>query len=176
MQKKTMNGYDETKKMLNILRGFNTTKSKSIREQVEMGDLQRQDDPTVSDKPLKDDITVINDVDIKMLSTDDMDMELLDDQKNTISTMIDSFREQVSQIANLEPGFTLSQTQIRLDGVLPDEDINFVLIAGEESGLYINADMLKIDEQTLIILQKLQKFEMAFKDGFDPIIRQRQNN
>jgi hypothetical protein len=82
----------------------------------------------------------------------------------------------VSQIANFEPGFTLTQTQIRLDGSLPDEDINFVLIAGEESGLYINADMLKLEENTLMVLQRLQKFEMSFKDGLDPIIRQRQNN
>jgi hypothetical protein len=176
MQKKTMNGYDETKKMLNILRSFNITKSKSIQEQVDLEEPQRQDDPRVSDKPVKDDITVINDVDVKMLSTDEMDMELLDDQKNTISTIIDSFREQVSQITNLEPGFTLSNNQVRLDGSLPDEDINFVLIAGEESGLYINADMLKLEEDTLIVLQKLQKFEMVFKDGLEPIIRQRQNN
>lgn len=170
MQKKRMNGYDETKKMLNILRSFNTSSSRSINEQVETETQQ------VSDKPVQDDITVINDVDVKMLSTDQMDMELLDDQKTTISTIIDSFREQVSQIANLDPGFTLTQTQIRLDGSLPDEDINFVLIAGEESGLYINADMLKLEENTLIVLQKLQKFEMSFKDGLDPIIRQRQNN
>jgi hypothetical protein len=176
MQKKTMNGYDETKKMLNILRGFNTTKSKSIHEQVDLEQPQRQDDPRVSDKPVKDDITVINDVDVKMLSTDEMDMELLDEQKNQISTIIDSFREQVSQISNLEPGFTLSKSQVRLDGSLPDEDINFVLIAGEESGLYINADMLKLEEDTLIVLQKLQKFEMVFKDGLEPIIRQRQYN
>lgn len=165
-----MNGYDETKKMLNILRNFNTSSSRSINEQVET------DTQQVSDKPVQDDITVINDVDVKMLSTDQMDMELLDDQKTSISTIIDSFRDQVSQIANFEPGFTLTQTQIRLDGSLPDEDINFVLIAGEESGLYINADMLKLEENTLMVLQRLQKFEMSFKDGLDPIIRQRQNN
>jgi hypothetical protein len=170
MQKKRMNGYDETKKMLNILRNFNTSSSRSINEQVET------DTQQVSDKPVQDDITVINDVDVKMLSTDQMDMELLDDQKTSISTIIDSFRDQVSQIANFEPGFTLTQTQIRLDGSLPDEDINFVLIAGEESGLYINADMLKLEENTLMVLQRLQKFEMSFKDGLDPIIRQRQNN
>lgn len=167
-----MNGYDETKKMLNILRSFNTSSSRSINEQVET-DTQTQQ---VSDKPVQDDITVINDVDVKLLSTDQMDMELLDDQKTSISTIIDSFRDQVSQIANFEPGFTLTQTQIRLDGSLPDEDINFVLIAGEESGLYINADMLKLEENTLMVLQRLQKFEMSFKDGLDPIIRQRQNN
>lgn len=167
-----MNGYDETKKMLNILRSFNTSSSRSINEQVET-DTQTQQ---VSDKPVQDDITVINDVDVKLLSTDQMDMELLDDQKTSISTIIDSFRDQVSQIANFEPGFTLTQTQIRLDGSLPDEDINFVLIAGEESGLYINADMLKLEENTLMVLQRLQKFEMSFKDGLNPIIRQRQNN
>ena len=36
--------------------------------------------------------------------------------------------------------FTINPNQIRLDGKLTDEDVNFVLIVGEDSGTFINAD------------------------------------
>lgn len=166
-------GYDDTKKMLNLMRQLNenTVKSKkTIREQIEQN---AEENPI---KQQKDDITVINDVDVKMLSSDPADMELLDDHKNTISGIIDSFREQISQITNFEPGLTINQTQIRLDGSIPEQDVNFVIISGDESGLYINADMLKVDSETLLILQKLSKFEQPFKDAMEPILRDRNNN
>lgn len=171
-----MNRYDDTKKMLNILRSLKNTQYRSINEQFETDQQLQKQDIKVSDKSTQDDITVINDVDVKILSTDEIDLELSEEHKNILSSIIDSFREQVSQISNLEPGITISEDQIRLDGSLPDEDINFVIIAGNESGLYINADMLKLEEDVLLMLQKLQKFELSFKDGLEPIIRERQNN
>lgn len=166
-------GYDETKKMLNLMRKLNENTNntkKTIREQIEQNAEQNPNEQQ------KDDITVINDVDVKLLSNDPADMQLSDEQKNAISGLIDSFREQVSQITNFEPGITINQTQIRLDGSIPDQDINFVLISGNESGLYINADMLKVNTETLIVLEKLSKFEQPFKDAMEPLIRDRNNN
>lgn len=168
MQKKILNEYDDTKRMLNKLRSLNESK-KSFR-------INEQFETQSSEEPQNDDVTVINDVDVKLLSTDQMDMKLNDEQKNMLSSLIDSFREQVSQISELEPGLTLSERQIRLDGSIPDEDINFVLIAGEEAGLYINADMLKLEQETINVLTKLFRFEQPFKDAVEPILRQRQNN
>jgi hypothetical protein len=167
MQNRKNIGYDETKQMLNKLRKLN----ESIRN---VKTLEEQD-TSVSDN-MKDDVDVINDVDVKILSTDNMDMKMSDDQKNSISGLIDSFREQVSQLANLEPGLTINMNQIRLDGSISDEEINFVFIAGQEAGLYINADMLKIEDETLNTIQKLSKFQLIFEDTLNPIIRQRNNN
>lgn len=159
------NDYDYTKKMLNTLRNISESKTstKTLREQQEFEQQQ-------------DDITVINDVDVKLLSTDQADMKLMDDQKNAISGLIDNFRQQVSQIVEFDPGMTINQNQIRLDGKLTDEDVSFVLIAGEESGLYVNADMLKIEAETLAVLEKLMKFEETYKTTMEPMITQRDNN
>ena len=62
--------------MLNTLRKLNETKSSfnTLREQEE---------------PTSDDITVINDVDIKLVSSDTVDLELTEEQKNAISGLID---------------------------------------------------------------------------------------
>lgn len=167
MQNRKNIGYDETKKMLNTLRKL-TESTRNIRP------LTEEELPNTSN--VKDDVDVINDVDVKILSSDNTDMKLTDQQKNAISGLIDSFREQVSQIANLEPGLTINMNQIRLDGSISDIDLNFVLITGEESGFYINADMLKVEDEVLQAVGKLTKFQQIFEDTLNPLIRERSNN
>lgn len=170
MQKKQILGYDDTKKMLNTLRKLNESRTSfnTIREQSEFPQQQ---------SPQKDDITVINDVDVKLISTDEADMELTEEQKEAISTLIDSFRQQVTQSVDFEPGLSIEQDKVRLDGKLTDEDINFVFIAGgEEHGVYINAEMLKLDVEVGNALEKLVKFDETFKTSMDNIVSQRRNN
>jgi hypothetical protein len=179
MQKNQTTGYDATKKMLNTLRKLNESKSTSYNLIKENDEFNQQPEPQDTEAPqqdMKNDVTVVNDVDVKLMSGDDMDLKLMDDQKNAISNIIDNFRQQVSQIVDLEPGFTLTPTQIRLDGVLTDQDIKFVLIAGEESGVYINADMLKLENEVGMMLEKLAKFDDTFKSAMEPLLTQRDNN
>lgn len=165
MQKKQIMGYDETKKMLNRLRNLNESKPSPnvLKEDVD------------TDKQL-DDVTVINDVEVKILSSDKDDLKFKDEEKESISQLIDNFRQQVSQIVDFDPGMSVNQNQIRLDGVLTDSDISFVFIAGEESGLYVNADMLEINEEVLSDLEKLLKFEETYKTAIEPLITNRRNN
>lgn len=171
---KTKNQYDVTKNMLRTIRTLTESVShkKSLNEEMDQSGL----DMGQPEGNVKDDVTVINDVDVKLLSTDERDMELKEDQKQIISKLIDSFRQQVSQIVDFEPGFTINQNQIRLDGKLTDEGINFVFIAGEESGIYINADMLKLEQNIANTLTKLAKFEETYKTELEPLITQRNNN
>jgi len=179
MQKNQTTGYDATKKMLNTIRKLNESRSTSYNLIKENDEFNQQPEPQDTEAPQEDmsnDVTVVNDVDVKLMSGDDMDLKLMDDQKNAISGIIDNFRQQVSQIVDFEPGFTLTPTQIRLDGVLTDQDIKFVLIAGEESGVYINADMLKLENEVGMMLEKLAKFDDTFKSAMEPLITQRDNN
>ena len=167
MQNRKNVGYDETKQMLNKLRKLN--------ESIMSNKILKEEEIPTTDN-INDDIDVINDVDVKMLSNDKLDLKLTDEQKNSISGLIDSFREQVSQLANLEPGLTINSNQIRLDGSISSIDLNFVLITGDESGVYVNADMLKVEDEVLTTIEKLLKFQLIFEDTLNPIIRQRNNN
>ena len=177
MQKKMKTDeYDVTKNMLKTIRTLTESKvsSKTINEQ--QTEFQTPQVNNTNDENQKNDVDVINDVDVKLLSTDQNDMKLTDQQKTAISELIDGFKQQVSQIAEFEPGITLTQDQIRLDGYLPDEDINFVFIAGKESGVYINADMLKLEQDVATSLEKLAKFEITYKTAMEPLIQERSNN
>lgn len=166
MQKNRNIGYDETKRMLDTIRNFKYMgkSSVSLHENIE---------PTNNPS---NDITVINDVDVNISSSDKSDLQLTDEEKTSISQMIDNFTTQVSQIVEFEPGITISEKQIRLDGKLTDEDIDFVLIAGDERGLYVNADMVKLSQEVLDALDKLMKFEEGFKTSMETLINQRQKN
>lgn len=177
MQKKMKtDDYDVTRNMLKTIRTLTESKvsSKTINEQ--QTEFQTPQVNNTNDENQKNDIDVINDVDVKLLSTDQNDLKLTDQQKTAISELIDGFKQQVSQIAEFEPGMTLTQDQIRLDGYLPDEDINFVFIAGKESGVYINADMLKLEQDVATSLEKLAKFEITYKTAMEPLIQERSNN
>jgi hypothetical protein len=179
MQKKTKNEYDVTRNMLKTIRTLTESKisKNSINEQSEIaGDSLHTLPSDVASKNLESGIEVINDVDVKLLSDDKNDMKLTDEQKKSISSIIDSFKTQVTQIAEFEPGFTISPDQVRLDGKISEEDISFVFIAGREDGVYINADMLKLEQNVASTLEKLAKFQLGFHQAMEPVIDQRRNN
>ena len=164
--------YDVTKNMLKTIRTITESKTskKSINEQTIDQTSGRESQQT------NNDITVINNVDIKLNSVDKLDLKINDQDKNAISQLIDGFSQQVSQIVEFEPGMTINQDQIRLDGYLPDEDVHFVFIAGKEGGIYINAEMLKLEQSVAAILEKLAKFEEIFKTSMEPLLKERNNN
>jgi hypothetical protein len=129
-----------------------------------------------SEENLKNDVMVVNDVEIKMNSSDEADLTLQDSEKTAISQLIDNFKQQVSQIADFTPGITIAPDQVRLDGSLTDQDISFVFIAGKESGAYINADMLKLEQDVANELEKLAKFQETFETAMNPLIQERKTN
>lgn len=174
MQKKIKTDYDVTKNMLKTIRTLTESKvsNKTLSENVGF----QSTEVDKAEENLKNDIIVVNDVEIKMNSSDQADLTLQDSQKTAISQLIDNFKQQVSQIADFDPGFTMTPDQIRLDGTLTDQDISFVFIAGKDSGAYINADMLKLEQEVANELEKLAKFQETFETAMNPLIQERKTN
>jgi hypothetical protein len=174
MQKKIKTDYDVTKNMLKTIRTLTESKvpNKTLSENVGF----QSPEVDKAEENLKNDIIVVNDVEIKMNSSDQADLTLQDSQKTAISQLIDNFKQQVSQIADFDPGFTMTPDQIRLDGTLTDQDISFVFIAGKDSGAYINADMLKLEQEVANELEKLAKFQETFETAMNPLIQERKTN
>jgi len=171
---KTKNDYDVMKGMLKTIRTITESKASNRTLNEAVGFQSPEVDK--SEENLKNDVMVVNDVEIKMNSSDEADLTLQDSEKTAISQLIDNFKQQVSQIADFTPGITIAPDQVRLDGTLTDQDISFVFIAGKESGAYINADMLKLEQNTATALEKLVKFQDTFETSMEPLITQRDNN
>jgi len=171
---KTKTDYDVTKNMLKTIRTITESKASNRTLNEAVGFQSPEVDK--SDENLKNDVMVVNDVEIKMNSSDEADLTLQDSEKTAISQLIDNFKQQVSQIADFTPGITIAPDQIRLDGSLTDQDISFVFIAGKESGAYINADMLKLEQDVANELEKLAKFQETFETAMNPLIQERKTN
>ena len=194
MTNKILNEYDDTKRMLNVIRNMNnkstgrnlTERRHYYGEQNAM--IGGKDSDYAGNEGLEHEnneqnpetndtgIDVVNDVDINMNSSDPSDKKLTDEQKKILSGLVDSFRQQVSQTAELDPGFTFNVDEIRLDGIIPEFDLKFAYISGQNTGLYINAEMLNITDQTSNLLTKLSSFNKQITDSLDIILRQRKNN
>lgn len=76
-------------------------------------------------------------------------------------------------MGDLRPGITIQSNQVRLDGNLPDVELDFVIIAGRNKGVYLNTAMLKMSYESLEAIEKLLKFEDVFADGMNDLISQR---
>lgn len=162
MKFETHMDYDKTKKMLNTLRNLSesTSKKNTLQEQEE-------------EKKLKDNVTVVNGVEVRLIASTEEDLQLDDQQKTTIGEVISNFGTQVSDLGDLRPGITIQSNQVRLDGKLPDVELDFVIIAGQNKGTYLNTAMLKTSYELLEAVQKLMKFEDVFADAMNDMITQR---
>jgi hypothetical protein len=89
--------------------------------------------------------------------------------------LIENFKTQVYELATFEEGFNIYQNSVRLDGSI-DNDLTFVFIAGQDRGLYINANMLKLDNEMAQIIDKLSKFQHTFEDVMNELIETRKYN
>jgi ribonuclease HII len=161
MSNKQNPGYDSIKKMLNTMRNLNeNVKSKNI--------LKEEDEKLFN--------LVLNDnVEVKIHSTDQEDLSISDQEKASLNQLIQNFKSQVSELANFEEGFNIYVDSVRLDGTI-ENDLSFVLIAGNERGLYVNANMLKIETETVETISKLEKFQHTFEDVVIEIMNNRKNN
>jgi len=161
------NQYDETKKMLNTIRLL-STKKKFIKE---------QSTNEYDDSQSKDDITVINDVDVKIYSNDESDLKLDEEEEQLISKTIDSLRNEVSRIVNLDTGFLIKPNEIRIDGSLENNKIIFTLIVGDNEGIFINMNMTELTKEIVESLDKLKIFyDNVFKNNMEQLINKLNTN
>ncbi len=159
MSNKQNTGYDAIKKMLNTLRTIseNTTASKTLNEEK------------------INTLLIGNNVEVKVHSDDQQDLKIGDEEKNSLNKLIENFKTQVYELATFEEGFNIYQNSVRLDGSI-DNDLTFVFIAGQDRGLYINANMLKLDNEMAQIIDKLSKFQHTFEDVVNELIETRKYN
>jgi hypothetical protein len=179
MQKKPTNSYDEIKGMLNTMRKFNNpTSNRNLREQAELGTnpTPTNPQPQQGGGDEKKDFTIVNGVEVRFNSTDTQDLQMKDDEKTKVSALIDAFRNEVSEIAELGQMMVYPDS-VKLEGVIGNFNINFTLSAGDDNGVYVsNTSLLKLSDEVMEIFNKLKRFEMKFTDEMNNLILTRRQN
>jgi len=118
------------------------------------------------------DYAVINDVEIVVHSEDPEDLELNDEEKGKISQLIDDFRTEVIETAEFDK-MDIYEASAKLTGTIREFGISFTLSTGDDTGLYINTQMAKIDENSLDVIEKLKAYESKYSATINDLLVRR---
>jgi hypothetical protein len=109
---------------------------------------------------------------LKLHGKDRSDLDITTDEKVAFQETMDEFVEEVSDLVDFNT-LNVYKNSVEWSGKLIDEDIDFILTIGENSGIYINGEMIKVDEEFLTLINKLQQFYQKFKSKWGKVLANR---
>lgn len=100
------------------------------------------------------------------------DTEVTTDDKKAFQETMDEFVTEVSDLVNFKQ-LNVYKDNVDWSGKIVDFDIDFYFTIGESNGLYISGDMVKVDENFLDSINKLQTYYEKFKSKWAKILASR---
>jgi hypothetical protein len=172
-----MNQYDEIKSLLKKSRMLMeqtepTNLAKSIENEIETD--VRRDDEVDAEKVKKDKSKTyrISGGLLTMHGKDKKDLELTTDEKTAFQETMDEFVDEVSDLSDFGV-LNLYPNEVQWSGKVIDMDIEFFYSIGENNGVYLNGDMIKLDEKLTELVTKLTSFYDKFKSKWAKVISMR---
>jgi Asp-tRNA(Asn)/Glu-tRNA(Gln) amidotransferase C subunit len=169
-----MNQYDEIKSLLKKTRMLMeqaeaTNLAKSIESEIETD--VRQDDEIDVEKVKKDKSKTyrISGGLLTIHGKDKKDLELTTDEKTAFQETMDEFVDVVSDLSDFGV-LNLYPNEVQWSGKVIDMDIEFFYSIGENNGVYLNGDMIKLDETLTELVTKLTSFYDKFKSKWAKVI------
>jgi len=171
-----MNQYDEIKDLIR--------KSKLISEQQEKAVTD------LSSEPVDIDVDSEQEIDIETSPEDKsetyrvsgglmtlhgktkQDIELTTEEKIAFQETMDDFVEQVSDLSDFGT-LHVYPNNVEWSGKVIDFDLEFFYSIGENNGVYINGDMIKLDDSLLELINKLTSYYEQFKSKWAKILASR---
>lgn len=100
------------------------------------------------------------------------DLDITSDEKLAFQETMDEFIEEVSDLVDFNT-LNVYPNNVEWSGKLIDEDIDFIFTIGEDSGVYINGQMIKLDEDFMTTINKLQQYYQKFKSKWGRVLANR---
>ena len=168
-----MNQYDEIKDLLK--------KSRLISEQV-VTDL--------TDEPVNVDVDSEEEINIETSPEDKsetyrvsgglmtlhgktkQEVELTTDEKVAFQETMDDFVDQVSDLSDFGT-LHIYPNNVEWSGKVIDFDLEFFYSIGENNGVYVNGDMIKLDESLVELINKLTTYYEQFKSKWAKMLASR---
>jgi hypothetical protein len=185
-----MNQYDEIKKLLENSRNMlGKSKLDETREILQQKGIIQEaiipNDPTNIDRDIETDID--NETEptedktqayrvsggiMKMHGKDQKELELTTDEKVAFQETMDDFVEQVSDLSDFGV-LNVYPNNVDWSGKVIDFDLEFYFTIGENSGVYVNGDMIKLDGELIGLINNLTKFYESFKSKWAKVLASR---
>jgi hypothetical protein len=99
-------------------------------------------------------------------------LDITSDEKLAFQETMDEFVEEVSDLVDFNT-LNVYSNNVEWSGKLIDEDIEFVFTIGEDSGVYIKGQMIKLDDDFMTTINKLQQYYQKFKSKWGRVLASR---
>lgn len=185
------NQYDELKNLLDVSRNMlsknDLTESRKvlkrnglIREQevdddgatnIEVDSEQEIDIQTTPDEDKSKSYRVSGGL-ITLHGKTKQELELSTDEKTSFQETMDEFVNEVSDLSDFGT-LNLYPNNVDWSGKVIDYDVEFYFSIGEDNGVYINGDMIKLDDGLVELISKLTSFYDKFKAKWASVLSQR---
>jgi hypothetical protein len=100
------------------------------------------------------------------------DVEITSDEKLAFQETMDEFVDEVSDLVDFNE-LNVYTNSVEWSGKIIDEDVEFILTIGENSGIYIDGANIKVDDEFLELINKMQQFYQKFKSKWSKILASR---
>ena len=100
------------------------------------------------------------------------DTDITTDDKLAFQETMDEFVNEVSDLVDFNT-LNVYPNNVDWSGKIIDSDLDFTFTIGENSGIYVDGEMLKVDENFLELLNKLQQYYQKFKSKWSRILASR---
>ena len=97
---------------------------------------------------------------------------LTTDDKIAFQETMDEFVTEVSDLVDFGP-LNLYKNSAEWSGKIVDFDVEFFMTIGEQNGVYINGNQLKLDEKFMDMMAKLTSYYDKFKSKWAKVIASR---
>jgi hypothetical protein len=99
-------------------------------------------------------------------------LDITSDDKIAFQETMDEFVTEVSDLVDFNT-LNVYPNNVEWSGKLIDEDIEFIFTIGEDSGIYVNGQMIKVDSEFLTMINKLQQYYQKFKSKWGKVLASR---
>ncbi len=185
------NQYDELKNLLNVSRNMlsknDLTESRKVLKRNGLISEQEVDD----DGSTNIDVDSEQEIEIETTPNEDkkkpyrvsgglitlhgktkQELELSTDEKISFQETMDEFVNEVSDLSDFGT-LNLYPNNVDWSGKVIDYDVEFYFSIGENNGVYINGDMIKLDDGLVELINKLTSFYDKFKAKWAKVLSQR---
>lgn len=185
-----MNNYEEIKKLVEssrkIFSNINENTKSDIRKKYSMLSeqkiLQSDDIEITSEKKDSDDIGKKHDKQkgykiqgniLILHGESEANLQLTTDEKNAFVESVDEFRTAVAELVKFDKLNVYSEN-VEWSGKILELNLEFFFTINEPHGIYVNGQMVKLDEEYLAMINKLQTYYEKFKTKWSKIVASRQ--
>jgi hypothetical protein len=100
------------------------------------------------------------------------EVKLTTDEKIAFQETMDEFVNEVSDMVNFGQ-LNVYKNNVDWSGLIVDSDTEFYFTIGESNGIYMSGEMLKVDQNFLDMVSKLQTYYEKFKSKWAKIMASR---